>query len=239
MISNSFIPILLTVAISIVLIFLYSIFKSLAPAFFISLKEKKRYIKILYYSEIIGGILVLTLFIGYLYHRSTITALVLLMVLLISVFFIGLFFIKDYVAGLIVKASNNYNIDDVIVINELEGRILKLGQRSVIIASNEGNKVFVPYSSLVGKIKSIKSTSEIKNNFNFNLKVPVDNDIDKTINDIKNYLITLPWVNNSAVADIKIEKKEKDFYLLNISLISFDVSYNVKIESTVSEWVNK
>jgi small-conductance mechanosensitive channel len=239
MINNSFTPILLTIAISIALIFLYSIFKALAPAFFLNLKEKKRYLKLLYYSEIVGGILTISLFIGYLSKRSTITALVLLVLLLISLVFIGWFFMKDYIAGLIVKASNNYCINDVIVVNHIEGRIIKFGQRSIVVASTEGNKVFVPYSSLVGQIKSIKSTSEIKNNYNFNIKISAEKDIDKTIIDIKKYIITLPWVNNSNVAHVKIEKEEEEFNILNISLISFDMSYNLKIESAVLDWVSR
>ena len=235
MISNSLIPILLTIVISLVLIFLFSLFKSVLPLYFVRFREQKRYLKLLYYSEIIGGILVLAMFTGYLYERSTITAIVLLMILILSVFFIGVFFIKDYVAGLIVKASANYSINDIIITDDIEGKIMKFGQRSLIITSINGNKIFIPYSKLTGKIKSIKSVSEIQNNYSFQVSLSNNNDIDKTIDNIKNFLITLPWVNNSILPDIKIDKKVENNYTLSISIVSYDNSYYVKIESAVLE----
>ena len=233
MISNSLIPILLTIVISIVLIFLFSLFKSVLPFYFVQFREQKRYLKLLYYSEIIGGILVLAMFTGYLYQRSTITALVLLMILILSVFFIGVFFVKDYVAGLIVKASANYSINDIIITDDIEGRIIKFGQRSLIISSKDGNKVYIPYSKLTGKTKSIKSVSEIQNNYTFSLNLNDVSDIDNTIENIKKHLITLPWVNNSILPEIKIDKKLDNNYTLSISIVSYDNSYYVKIETSV------
>jgi len=235
MISNSLIPILLTIAISLVLIFLFSLFKSVLPFYFVRFREQKRYLKLLYYSEIIGGILVLAMFTGYLYQRSTITALVLLMILILSVFFIGVFFVKDYVAGLIVKASANYAVNDIIITNEIEGKIFKFGQRSLIILSKDGNKVFIPYSKLTGKTKSIKSVSEIQNNYTFSLHISNVTDIDKTISSIEKHLITLPWVNNSIMPEIKITNKIDNNYTLSISIVSYDNSYYVKIETSVLE----
>lgn len=231
--SNSIIPILLTIVISIALILLFSLFKTLLPYYFVRFKEEKRFRKLLYYTEIIGGILVIGMFTGYLYHRSTVTALILLSILILVIFFIGIFFIKDYVAGLIVKASANYSVNDIIISNDIEGKIIKFGQRSLIITTNDGNKVYLPYSNLVGKLKSIKSASEIKNNYSFSISIKKENDIDIRIEEINKYIINLPWVNTSANSEITITETNKDNYILNISVVAFDISYYTKIETAV------
>jgi len=231
--SNKLIPILLIVGISIALVLLFSLLKTLLPFYFTRFKEEKRLRKLMYYTEIIGGILVTGMFAGYLYQRSTVTAFILIAILLLVIFFIGIFFIKDYVAGLIVKASANYTIDDVIISNNIEGKIVKFGQRSLIISTNDGNIVYLPYSDLVGKIKSIKSASEVKNNYSFSISVKNVKDIDVKINEIKNYLISLPWVNTSVDSEITITETKEDNYVLNISVVAFDNSYYTKIETAV------
>ena len=231
--SNKLIPILLIVGISIALVLLFSLLKTILPYYFIRFKEEKKFHKLLYYTEIIGGILVIGMFAGYLYQRSTVTAFILIAILLLVLFFIGIFFIKDYVAGLIVKASANYSIDDVIISNNIEGKIVKFGQRSLIISTNDGNIVYLPYSDLVGKIKSIKSASEVKNNYSFSISVKNVKDIDTKINEIKNYLISLPWVNTSVDSEITITETKEDNYVLNISVVAFDNSYYTKIETAV------
>jgi small-conductance mechanosensitive channel len=233
--SNKLIPILLIVVISIALVLLFSLLKTLLPFYFKRFKEEKRFRKLLYYTEIIGGMLVLGMFAGYLYQRSTVTAFILIAILLLVIFFIGIFFIKDYVAGLIVKASANYSLNDIIISNGIEGKIVKLGQRSLIITTSDGNKVFLPYSDLVGKIKSIKSASEIKNNYNFSITVKNDIEIEK----IKNFIITLPWVNTSVNPEIKISETNENNYVLNISIVAFDNSYYTKIESAVRKSFEK
>jgi len=233
--SNKLIPILLIVVISIALVLLFSLLKTLLPFYFKRFKEEKQFRKLLYYTEIIGGILVIGMFAGYLYQRSTVTAFILIAILLLVIFFIGIFFIKDYVAGLIVKASANYSVNDIIISNGIEGKIVKLGQRSLIITTSDGNKVFLPYSDLVGKIKSIKSASEIKNNYNFSITVKNDIEIEK----IKNFIITLPWVNTSVNPEIKISETNENNYVLNISIVAFDNSYYTKIESAVRKSFEK
>lgn len=233
--SNSLIPILLTIVISAALILSFSLLRTVLPFYFIRFKEEKRFRKLLYYTEIVGGILVIGMFAGYLHQRSTITEYILIAILLLVLFFIGIFFIKDYVAGLIVKASANYSIDDVIISNEIEGKILKFGQRSLIIATSNGNKVFLPYSNLVGKIKSIKSASEVKNNYSFKILVNDEKDIDAKINEINKYIISLPWVNTSVDSEITIIETNDNNYSLNISVVAFDNAYYSKIETAVRQ----
>jgi len=237
--SNSLIPILLTIVVSIALVLLFSLLKTILPYYFIRFKEEKKFRKLLYYTEIIGGILVIGMFAGYLYQRSTVTAFILIAILLLVILFIGIFFIKDYVAGLIVKASANYSINDIIITNNIEGKILKFGQRSLIISTNDGNKTYIPYSDVVGKTKSIKSASEIKNNYTFSISIKNEENIDLTIEEINKYIISLPWVNTSVDTEIIIIETKEDNYTLNISVVAFDNSYYTKIETAVRKVFDK
>jgi hypothetical protein len=233
MISNSLLPIILTVAVILLLLLVLSLTKTILPLNYIKLKDKKRYQKILYYIEIFGGIIVLSMFAGYLYHRSTVVAMVLMLFLALIILFFGWFFIKDYVAGLVIKASANLSLNDIIEINGIKGKIISFGHLSIVVNSEEGKKIYLPYSKIASNIKAVKVASEIKNNQSFEIICKNVNNKEKFSENVKKYILTLPWVNHTIMPDVEITEIDNKDIKLNITLVLYDRKYYIRTLETI------
>ena len=235
MINNSFGAILLISVVSVVLILIFSLLKTNLPFLNSSLKNNNRLVKNLYVSEIILGVIVISIFAGYLYQRSTIMFATLFLILVIIVFFIGIFFFKDYIAGLILKSTADFTENDIVVIDKYEGKIIKLTKRSVVLLNSDGDKIFIPYSKIISSVKSIKGAKDTINTKSFILKSENNNNSDKLLKQITDFTNALPWVSHTISPDVAIVNVENNVLEIKVTVYSLDTKYLQKIENSIRE----
>ena len=235
MINNSFGAILLISVLSVIIIVVFSLMKANLPIFNKTIKQNKNLIKNLYLSEIILGIIIISIFAGYLFYRSTIVFAIFLLLLIIIVFFVGIFFFKDYIAGLIIKASANYEINDTLIFEKYEGKIIQFSKRFLIIINDKGDKIFIPYSKIISEIKHIKGATDTIDTDSFIIKCKHDNNSTTIVKDISNNILALPWVNHTILPDVVIENINNEIIELKITVYALDSKYLKKIEMSVRE----
>ena len=235
MINNSFGAILLISVLSIVIILIFSMLKTNLPIFNKTIKQNKKLIRNLYLSEIILGVIVISIFAGYLYHRSTIMFAVLFLLLVMVVFFLGVFFLKDYIAGLILKSAAAFEESDIVEFDQHEGKIIKLTKRAVILLNTDGDKIFVPYSKIISNIKTIKGAKDTINTDSFTIKCKTPDDANKLTKTISDFIVSLPWVSSTLLPDISIINTNNETTEIKITVYSLDAKYLSKIDNSVRE----
>lgn len=82
--------------------------------------------------------------------------------------------LRDFVSGIIIKLESTYSINEWLKVRDVEGKITKLGYRSLEIETEKGETVNIPYS-IITKEMSIKSSrvlgTETIKSYTFELEV--------------------------------------------------------------------
>lgn len=63
----------------------------------------------------------------------------------------GWFALRDFVAGVVLKASKFCQIGDTLRIGDLSGRVEQLGLRALTLETSQGGQAIVPYSQIAGR----------------------------------------------------------------------------------------
>jgi small-conductance mechanosensitive channel len=70
--------------------------------------------------------------------------------------------IQNLVSGLLVQADRAFQIGDRIVIQGVEGKVVKISVRTTIIETNEGHWVYIPNALFISNLVTRKNREETK-----------------------------------------------------------------------------
>ncbi len=231
--------ILFLIIVTIVLIFIFSFLKIYLPIFFRSVSRSQKFKKWIYISELIVTVLVLIAFVSYYLSRNLVVASILMLILLLIIFFLSQYFFKDYLVGLLIKASGEFRIGDQITIDNAQGRISALRKTQIQLKNSEGNTIYIPYSYLSNKTKTVQQLREKVNGFTFEIELQKVENYDKDIELLSQYIDALPWIHPTYKAVIELKEETQMSYFLHITVFGFDKKYHRKIEAAVKEFANR
>lgn len=235
----SILSIILLLITSVAIVLLFSFLKSYILLFLSNSKRKSSKIRNWFYlSEAIIIISVLSIFISYSFSRNLILAIVLILLLLIIFYYLSIFFLKDYLAGLLIKTSGDYRINDHISVEKITGQITNFGKTQMEIKSSNGNTVYLPYGLLISKIKSLQAQTEKIYGYSFDFQMKKINHYHKDIELLQEYIRTLPWTHPSYRPEILLKEENQTEYKLQITIFAFDKKYYQKIKNAISQKYN-
>ena len=232
----SILSIIVLLVITAVIVVLFSLFKSYLPLFFN--RSQKKFFRVrswLYLSEIITVVAVLTIFISYSISKNLILASILTVVLLVVLYYFSIFFVRDYLAGLLIKISGEYRVGDQLSFDGVSGRITKLGKIQLRLKDTNGDNIYLPYHILSDKLKTLQQQKEKMHGYSFNYSLPKNISYYKDSEALQQYIQALPWIHPSYAPEIKLEKTEADRYELFITIYAFDKKYYKKIEASIRQ----
>ena len=228
--NHSILSIILTIVILTSLFFLFSFLNKYIPLFY--KKNKRKYFtQYLYSAEIIIGLTVGIIILGYLYQKSIFAAWMLTLFLLIIFIFISLYFLKDYIAGLFIKSSGEYQKEDYISVSGETGKIERLAKTQMVLIDTDGHKIYIPYSKIISQTKKIQTqTNHTVSNITFSVSY---NGLEENINvsELKKFIVLLPWIHNLYEPDLQFQKENS----ILISIYTFDKKYKKQIKNAIEE----
>jgi hypothetical protein len=142
--------------------------------------------------------------------------------------------LKDYLAGLLVKTSGEYQISDHISVEQVSGRITHFGKTQIEIKDANGDNIYLPYSVLISKIKSLQQQKEKIYGYSFNYRLKRTDNFYNDIDLLQQYIQSLPWAHPLYLPEIKQIDKTDTHYQLQITVFAFDKKYYQKIENAIS-----
>lgn len=219
-----------------ILIFsLFRILRYFLPYLIKSKRSELRMKQVLPLSETIVWLLFMSVYIVRFYAQQNIYAIIILFVLLIIIFWISRFMIKDMIAGLIFRISGKLKEDDIIKTDEISGTIKKFRFDCLEIESKEGQLVFIPYSQIAGNAIYKNESAGQSSAYVFHLICSDKNDIEKLSVEIKNYILSLPWSSITNKPQVNLAEHTNAQYKLEIGCYPVDKAYAKKIEKWVLE----
>ena len=184
-------------------------------------------------------LIVAIVFISWSFEKNLVLSVALMIVLVFVLYYIAQFFIKDYLAGLLVKASKEYRIGDQISIEDTKGKIDRFAKTQLRIKNPEGENIYIPYSLLISKAKTVEQQTEKVNAYTFEIELPQRIDFDEDIEHLENYIQLLPWIHPMHKATVELIDESKNEYHLRLTIYTFDKKYYRKVEQSVKKYVAK
>lgn len=163
-------------------------------------------------------------------QNDTWNAIGILIILLLLVVMLSWFVIRDYLAGIVLKSDGSMKLNDWIKVKNIEGKITEMGHRAMIITTDSGETVNVPYSTLSGEISAKPNPSEKLISHTFEIKISRVANSESTITQIRRSILNAPWASVRKSPEIKLLADSREFYHFEISIYSIRIVYFQKIK---------
>lgn len=158
-------------------------------------------------------------------------------VIIAVIIILAWFIIKDFVAGIVLKAEMPFHIGQNISLPGIEGKLKKLGFRSLEIEKNDGQSTKVPYSKLTGEMITCQSKSESSKGYETTVSLKSSINDEKACELIKKKLMLLPWALPSKKPYIELlEDKDKSKKTYLVKYFAINNQHAVKISQNLKSF---
>jgi len=162
-------------------------------------------------------------------------AIVMFVVMLTIAIFSVRIFLKDYIAGIIVKADTSIVMGDTITTSNYTGIIKKFNYRTLELELTNKNIVKIPFSNILNNNLLKEQKSYSNSAYTFEITILKNKDIENIINSIKQSIILLPWSLTTQSPIIKLINEKKNTYTLSITVFSHKKDMYFKIEKHIKD----
>ncbi len=213
---------------AIIAIFLFVLFR-LLHIYLLRFARKRKYKRLLNKAIPIVELLTWILFcawgVEYFLSRNYLFAFGIFFLLLFGGFWISRFILKETIAGFIFRGSNHLQINETVNIDNYSGRIVRMRINNVELETDNGERIFIPYSSFFSTIHRKKHQSDILSNYCFRLQTNKDVSFSEKTAQIRTAIIHLPWTSVKHTPRIKLIEEKTDTYLFEITVYSIEEMY--------------
>lgn len=119
----------------------------------------------------------------------------------------GWYFIRDFIAGIILKIEIPFEKNQLIRTPMAEGILKKLGYRSVELESQSGERVKIPYSQLTSKSIHLQNIDDSMQGHETTVKVSAAIPVQEVKEKISTETMLLPWASITHLPIIKVAEQ--------------------------------
>lgn len=145
----------------------------------------------------------------------------------------GWFTIRDFVSGVILRAENGYRPRQWIRVGETEGLIRKVGYRALVIETEEGFQVRLPYSRLSAASLVTADRSEASKAHTFRLAVPGTRPAAEVMVAIRAAALNAFWSSITREPFVQLSEPREGRQVFQVTVYALDEAYVGDIELAV------
>lgn len=146
------------------------------------------------------------------------------------VLIIGWYFLRDFVAGIILKTEIAFEISQRVKTPQAEGILRKTGYRSIEIETDQGERVKIPYSKLTTNAIFLQNKNENSKGHEVKLQVSSSVPIQEFKDRIMNEILLLPWASINKEPKIRVLEQNDEYTVFSISYYSISSRHAALIE---------
>ncbi len=147
----------------------------------------------------------------YPYHNIVMSAIALALVLVF-----GWYLLRDLVAGMVIKTESSLEKDQFLKTELASGRIKRLGYRSVVLETDHGDKIRIPYSRLNKLLLIRPAEEEASHSHVIEMLVDRKYQAEMIKKDITSQLLNMPWVVTGLPPEVIVSAKDRSYFLVEI-----------------------
>lgn len=183
-------------------------------------------------TEIIGWLIYLIWSIQYLWDNNQIYAGGILLLILLIVVLIFWFAVKDFIAGAIFRANKNFALNETVRINGHYGQITKMNARTLVLETESGETIHLPWSKITGKTIIKEHPTETIKSYKFLISAP-HSDNENLSDEITGFILMKPWSSALKPPKVSLLKRDGTQDTYDITVYANDKNYFQLIETAV------
>lgn len=228
-------PVLISLIMWLVLFIILNLLRNFIPMLFRNSSKALKYFSLI---EILTWSTYFIIGISYLYNKNFVFSTGLLLLFFITLYFISIYSLKNYIAGMIFRLSQKIKKGERIILLNESGEVVKLGTRNITLINEKGNTIYIPYSKIINEVKHKNNTDESMGSHVFDIELKGKSNIKEQINTIKQIILNSPWTSLNKDPLINISKENQESIIFRITVYSIDESYGYLIEEAVRKKIN-
>ncbi|MCD4737003.1 MAG: mechanosensitive ion channel [Bacteroidales bacterium] len=221
----------LFIFLAIIIFGFFRLMKRIIPLIPVKLSSRKLLVRLMPLVEMFIWLIFFIWSIQFFWNNNQLYAIELSIILAVFIVWISWFSLRDFIAGAMFKANREFSENEHIVIEDNEGKIIGMKSRYLILETEEGENIYIPYSRIIGKkiVKSYPAESLMGHSFTIEIKTYGHADEQIFKSSIKSFILSLPWasitkdpqINPSGITD------------------SGNPIYNITVYTPVKEYFSK
>lgn len=154
----------------------------------------------------------------------------------VMVIWLGWFVAKDFIAGFVLKLGDNYQPGQYIILNEIEGVIVKTGFLDLILSTEDGSIVKIPYSKITSAVHYKIQPQDKTNQHRFEIEIKKNSSIEDTKNRIKSAIMLSTGASINKEPQINLKgNTDKSIWKFEVVAYALSPEYFQTIEQNVRD----
>jgi len=145
------------------------------------------------------------------------------------------FAIQDFVSGLILKWEDTYTVGDLLTVESETGRVIRVGYRSLMIETADGQRIKFPYSHLTRTQVHKLDADEVVWAHTFQMAVPLTDAPEVMMKRIILAATNVVWSAVNRVPQVVFQGVQNGVQLFEITVYVLDPNRRSTIESRIRE----
>lgn len=143
------------------------------------------------------------------------------------------FFLRDYVAGIIIKSDTSIVLGNNITSSNFSGKIVKFNYRTLELELKNSNLVKIPYSEVLNKSLIKENKSQVIKSYSFEISTKKHIDFKQTVKKIKDTILLLPWTLTTKEPIFKVISEKDNIYNIKLTIFALDNNMYFNIEKYI------
>ncbi len=143
---------------------------------------------------------------------------------------VGWFVVRDFMAGVLLRLEETVAQDERIQVQQMKGRITKMGHFSLVFETDEGQIVRVPYRKVHAEIQVKDHPARKIKKHQFRVAVPKDTSLEVAEKRIRLLLYTAPWSSILKTPQVQLFSETETHYDLRIIAYTLQVAHFHKVQ---------
>ncbi len=144
-------------------------------------------------------------------------------------------FLKDFIAGIIIKSDASIALGDTITLSEFTGIISKFNYRTLELELQNKSVVKIPYGEILNNSLVKEKQSQSVSGYSFQVTASKKDNLESLIKSIKQSIVLLPWASMKQEPEIKPISETNNTYVLEMTVFAYNKDMYFKIEKYIKE----
>ncbi len=157
----------------------------------------------------------------------------LFLLLMLSSFWVLWFSIKDFIAGALFKMNRDFKEHDSIQVDNMEGKIIEMGNRLLKIETDSGEVIYIPYGKLSQQTIIKIHPGEMILSHTFTISSKKNEKAEVKLDKIRFEILSLPWSSITRPPKLDIIHEDEQHFIIEVKLYSLEKLYFFKMEQEI------
>ena len=155
--------------------------------------------------------------------------------LFLLLIWIGRSVFGDFVTGVFVRMEGTIEPGRRMAVGGVEGRVSRLGYRSVAVEADDGSTFRVPWRTIAAEAVRLGEAGAAVRSHSFTLAVPRSRPIERVLEDIPAAALTSPWASTTIMPEVRLLSETEESYVLRVTAHALDARFAPQIEAAIRE----